>query len=258
MLKIERFFCFLLFYILLMPGNQQKKFLLCLHDVGVDNFSKVAPIIESVNRITGKPFALAVVPFTGNAPDSKKEAFQNQLLQWQNAGYELLLHGYTHRTDLKASRSYSGYFASLLTHNEAEFAGLTEEASLEEVTCAFEAWKLLSLPDPVCFVPPTWYANKALPQQVLARCPLYEGRTQLQKKKNDAIAIIRSPALSFAGIPQWMLGLAFAYSKVSLALPTGIPRLALHPVDFETCEKRIFEILDFALARRSLVQYSEL
>jgi len=180
------------------------------------------------------------------------------LLQWQNAGYELLLHGYTHRTDFKASRSYAGYFASLLTHNEAEFAGLTEDASLEEVTRAFDAWRTLSLKDPVCFVPPTWYANKALPKQVLARCPMYEGRTQLQKKKNEVVTVISSPALSFAGIPQWMLSVAFAYAKVSLALPAGIPRLALHPVDFDTCEKQVFEILNFALARRTLVQYCEL
>lgn len=243
-----------------MPApKSEKRFLLCLHDVHVHNIAACAEIISGLKEIAGGPFSLAVIPFTGNASEEKTAAFRAQLAAWKSEGFELLAHGYRHHSDLTLPRSYTGFTALHFTQGEGEFAGLAEKESALLLDKSLAAWAALELPTPVGFIPPAWYYGESLPLLVLNRLQVFEGRAALRIKFSDGEQKkITSAPLSFAGIPEWSLPAAFAFARTSLRAPWGVPRLALHPVDFETNGDRVKEILRFALARRKRIFYRDL
>ncbi len=239
--------------------KSEKRFLLCLHDVRVHNFAACAEIIAGLKEIVGGPFSLAVIPFTEDASDEKSAAFRAQLAAWKNEGFELLVHGYRHHSDLTLPRSYAGFTALHFTQGEGEFAGLAENESALLFDKSIAAWNALGLTLPVGFIPPAWYYGESLPLLVLNKLQVFEGRAALRIKFSDGEQKkITSAPLSFAGIPEWSLPAAFAFARTSLRAPWGVPRLALHPVDFGANGNRVKEILHFALARRKHIFYRDL
>ena len=153
-----------------------------------------------------------------------------------------------------------------LTHGEAEFAGLSEFESTRLLHAGLNAWqKLFEIPGqarndagvkPAAFIPPTWYSNKFLPSQVHAEKMLYEDRFALTTANGKRIA---SPVASFAGIPDALVKPAFKFGSFILNFPFGLPRIALHPVDFPQHEKAIHNLIRAALGcGRKLTRYKDL
>ena len=235
-----------------------RKFLLCFHDFSVWNYQKVAPILEDLKDLLGSPFNILVIPDTEKAPTDTIEGFKKELLKLKEEGFELALHGYKHKAEFSQGRSYTGLISMNLTHGEAEFAGLSEFESTRILHAGLDAWKVLigDSEKPAAFVPPTWYSNKFLPSQVHAEKMLYEDRYALVSAKGKRYA---SPVASFAGIPSFLLKPAFKFGEIILKIPVGLPRIALHPVDFPQREKDIRNLIRTALGNgRKPVLYSDL
>ena len=242
-----------------------RKFLLCFHDFSVWNYQKVTPILEKLKDLAGAPFSILVIPDTETAPSDTVRDFRATLTQLKSEGFELALHGFKHKAEFSQGRSYAGLIAMNLTQGEAEFAGLSEFESSRLLHAGLDAWeKLFEVPGqvrndiekPTAFIPPTWYSNKFLPTQVHAEKMLYEDRFALVTSRGKRYA---SPVASFAGIPDFMTKTAFKFGDIILKVPVGLPRIALHPVDFPKHEIQIKNLIRTALGcGRRLTQYKDL
>ena len=233
-----------------------RKFLLCFHDFSVWNFRKVTPCLRSLCALVGAPFSVLVIPDTEGAESGTIEEFRKTLAELQSEGFELALHGYKHKAEFSQGRSYMGLVGMNLTHGEAEFAGLSEYESERLLWCGLEAWKGLVDVQPAAFVPPTWYSNVYLPQQVRKLGLLYEGRSFMVTAAGKRYA---SPVVSFAGIPRLLQNVAYAYGKIVFKLPVGVPRLALHPSDFPQLDGRVRDLVRLALGcGRRISNYNDL
>ena len=218
-----------------------KRFLLCFHDFSVWNYQKVTPILEELKELVGGPFSLLVIPDTENATDEAVENFRVALVKLKSEGFELALHGFKHKAEFSQGRSYAGLVGMNLTGGEAEFAGLSEYENADA---------------PIAFVPPTWFSNKFLPGQVRAEKMLYEDRFSLTTAEGVRYA---SPVASFAGIPKSTEKAAFVYAEGILKIPFGVPRIAVHPVDFPRLNDKIRDLIRLALGcKRRLTLYRDL
>ena len=239
-----------------------KRFLLCFHDFSVWNYQKVTPILEELKELVGGPFSLLVIPDTGNATDEAVENFRVALVKLKSEGFELALHGFKHKAEFSQGRSYAGLVGMNLTGGEAEFAGLSEYESSRLLQAALDSWKRLFADEngnadaPIAFVPPTWFSNKFLPGQVRAEKMLYEDRFSLTTAEGVRYA---SPVASFAGIPKSTEKAAFVYAEGILKIPFGVPRIAVHPVDFPRLNDKIRDLIRLALGcKRRLTLYRDL
>ena len=243
-----------------------RKFLLCFHDFSVWNYQKVLPILENLMDLAGCPFSVLVIPDTENATPEAVDEFRSVLRKLVSEGFELVLHGYKHKAEFSQGRSYAGLIGMNMTSGEAEFAGLSEYESSRLLHAAIDAWKELFKgipgPDqngdlkPVAFVPPTWFSNKYLPRQVRAEKMLYEDRFSVTTVDGVRYS---SPVVSFAGIPKATEKAAVLYAQGMLKFPFGLPRIAIHPVDFPQLNETIRDLIRLALGcKRKLTLYREL
>lgn len=224
----------------------------------------MVPVLESLKDLAGAPFSVLVIPDVEGASEGVISGFRNAISQLKKEGFELALHGFKHKAEFSQGRSYAGLIGMNLTGGEAEFAGLSEYESSRLLQLGLDGWKSL-MPSadaecsernsPVAFVPPTWYSNKFLPGQVRAAKMLYEDRYSLTTVKGRRYA---SPVVSFAGIPKSLEGVAFSFGKIMLKFPFGVPRIALHPVDFPRLENPIHDLLRLAISQRKLTYYKNL
>ena len=247
-------------------NHMARKFLICFHDFSVWNFQKVVPYLRDLRALAGAPFSILVIPDTEGASEEAVEEFRKALVELRNEGFELALHGYKHKAEFSQGRSYMGLFGMNVTHGEAEFAGLCEYESSRLLQAGLGAWDALFNPGleagdagrvrPAAFVPPTWYSNKYLPMQVRGMKMLYEDRFSLTTVRGRRYA---SPVVSFAGIPEFMVNPAFKFGELMFKIPAGIPRIALHPVDFPERADKVRDLIRMALnSRRKLVRYASL
>lgn len=224
-----------------------KNFLLCFHDFSVWNYQTVMPILDSLKMLAGSAFNVLVIPCVEGASEESVDGFRNALAQLRSEGFDLALHGFKHKAEFSQGRSYAGLIGMNLTGGEAEFAGLSEYESSRLLQCGIEAWnKLIPEAEPGTFVPPTWYSNKFLQGQVRAQKMLYEDRCFLTTVTGTHIV---SPVVSFAGIPKVAQKAALAFGRTVLGLPAGLPRIALHPVDFPYLEGEIHDLIRVALTK---------
>ena len=237
----------------------RKKFLLCFHDFSVWNYQKVVPVLEELKDLVGAPFSVLVIPDTEKATAEAVQGFRETLAQLASEGFELALHGYKHKAEFSQGRSYMGLIGMNLTHGEAEFAGLSEYESNRLLQAGLTAWNDLfgvQANRPVAFIPPTWYSNDHLRKQVRGQGMLFEDRFSLTTAKGKRYA---SPVASFAGIPDFLVGPAFKFGELILKVPAGLPRIALHPVDFPTRTDTVRSLVRVALGSgRKLVLYRDL
>lgn len=240
-----------------------RHFLLCFHDLSVWNYQSVLPTLRELRDFAGRPFSVLVIPSTEGANSDSISEFQESLVQLKKEGFELALHGFKHKAEFSQGRSYPGLISMALTHNEAEFSGLSEFESSRMLQQSISAWKnLMTAPEqscselPAAFVPPTWYSNKYLPRQVMATGMIYEGRSIISTPKGTRYV---SPAISFAGMPKFTVNPTVNLGDIFMKLPFGLPRIALHPTDFPELKSHVKHLIRTALGSgRTLTLYNKL
>ncbi len=232
-----------------------QKFQLCFHDLSVANYRKVLPLLDRLRDVTGRPFSVLVIPSTEGASCEEIAGFKEALATLRECGFELALHGYRHVAEYSRGRSLYGLAALKMANNEAEFAGLKKGESERLLNAALEAWSALDLGEPAAFVPPTWFSNRHLLEQVTAQGMVYEQRFCLVKPTGNRLY---SPVLSFAGMPELFQMITFAAAENFFVSSVHLVRIALHPVDFEMFEEQIYKLVKCAAEKRELALYSEL
>lgn len=236
--------------------SKRKKFLLCYHNFNVKNCTKSAAEVRKIAAAAGSPISVAVVPSIGAVPESEAELFREEIGKLMDEGYEILLHGARHRADLFVKRGPIGKLALSLSHNGAEFCGLSKKLSQSLMNRAVALWEAHGYGKPDGFVPPVWFGNPFLKDQALERFDNYENLCHVYKKDGRKIA---SQILSFSILPKFLLGLSLLLACISMALPFGTPRLVLHTEDFKTIgEKRVASLVRLAVTLREKIQYKDL
>lgn len=233
----------------------REKFLLCFHDFGIENAKITFPIIKRIKEHTGFSFPVLVIPDISKGNSEQISEFSNMLKELSNEKFELLIHGFSHKSNNLFKRNWQGKIANALANHEAEFAGLSKEDSSSLLHQSINSWNHLNLSSPTGFVAPTWHGNKFLKKHVLNHGLIFEERFFIHSLKGKKIF---SPVASFAGIPSSFVPMVFAFGKLSLCLKNSIPRIALHPVDFPKWEQKIFTLIDEFLKKREPVFYKNL
>ena len=266
-----------------------KRFILCYHDYNIKNFESALVQIDKITKVAGSPISIAVVPAIGAAPEEERERFCESIEKLKSEGHELLLHGARHAANLSKERSVFGKSALMFSTNVAEFAGLNEEESQALLDRSIALWHALGQEElPIGYVPPAWYDNNYLKDQILAKFKTYEDRTTIYKKsdlivsvnddeevetnaepvaenekepsgKEDNTEKFLSFGISFAGLPDISLGVAQTSACLTIQAPIGTPRLTIHHVDFTSIgETRVMNLIRYALSKREKIFYRDL
>ena len=266
-----------------------KRFILCYHDYNIKNFESALVQIDKITKVAGSPISIAVVPAIGAAPEEERERFCESIEKLKSEGHELLLHGARHAANLSKERSVFGKSALMFSNNVAEFAGLNEEESQALLDRSIALWHALGQEElPIGYVPPAWYDNNYLKDQILAKFKTYEDRTTIYKKsdlivsvnddeevetnaepvaenekepssKEDNTEKFLSFGISFAGLPDISLGVAQTSACLTIQAPIGTPRLTIHHVDFTSIgETRVMNLIRYALSKRKKIFYRDL
>jgi|GEM_PF-376485 len=266
-----------------------KRFILCYHDYNIKNFESALVQIDKITKVAGSPISIAVVPAIGAAPEEERERFCESIEKLKSEGHELLLHGARHAANLSKERSVFGKSALMFSNNVAEFAGLNEEESQALLDRSIALWHALGQEElPIGYVPPAWYDNNYLKDQILAKFKTYEDRTPIYKKsdlivsvnddeevetnaepvaenekepsgKEDNTEKFLSFGISFAGLPDISLGVAQTSACLTIQAPIGTPRLTIHHVDFTSIgETRVMNLIRYALSKREKIFYRDL
>ncbi|MDY6283978.1 MAG: DUF2334 domain-containing protein [Fibrobacter sp.] len=266
-----------------------KRFILCYHDYNIKNFESALVQIDKITKVAGSPISIAVVPAIGAAPEEERERFCESIEKLKSEGHELLLHGARHAANLSKERSVFGKSALMFSNNVAEFAGLNEEESQALLDRSIALWHALGQEElPIGYVPPAWYDNNYLKDQILAKFKTYEDRTTIYKKsdlivsvnddeevetnaepvaenekepssKEDNTEKFLSFGISFAGLPDISLGVAQTSACLTIQAPIGTPRLTIHHVDFTSIgETRVMNLIRYALSKREKIFYRDL
>ena len=167
-----------------------KRFILCYHDYNIKNFESALVQIEKITKVVGSPISIAVVPSIGAVPEEERERFCESIEKLKASGHELLLHGARHAANLSKERSVFGKSALMFSNNVAEFAGLNEEESQALLDRSIALWHALGQEElPIGYVPPAWYDNNYLKDQILAKFKTYEDRTTIYKKSELIVSV---------------------------------------------------------------------
>ena len=221
-----------------------------LHDVSVLTFAWAEGLVAELLALGAEP-ALMVVPAPEGAeevPAGRRAAFSAWLRALAAAGLPLFCHGWTHRADPSAPRSSAGRIQNRLNAGEAEFAGLSEEALAARLDRALAAFGELGCGEPAGFVPPTWFAPRALERLLFARgVRVCERRLRISRPASRLSSFpislfcgsraaweLSADCAELALAPRAPLFAAFS----ALARAVCRPRLALHPADFSDSARR--------------------
>ena len=185
---------------------------------------KIADDIANLQDWGVQNLVLGVVPGLFSTEDGD---FLAQLQQWQEQGFELMVHGWKHQSDLDLPRSFCGRALQKITANEAEFAGLSKKDATKLLHHSYEHWEKLGLGQAVGFVAPTWWGSANIVAEALQLWPWVESRFALYSQDINLSSI----AFSFAGFPPQISALALRISMFGVGLINSVPRLVLHPGD---------------------------
>jgi hypothetical protein len=227
-----------------------------LHDVSESSFERDQKLLEKLRSAGIEQVALMVIP-ASSGDSGRRKAFGEWLLEEVSSGGELFCHGWRHRADLAAERSRVGKIQNRLTNGEAEFAGLDRKAGRQLLLQALQQYNQLQCGIPFGFTPPTWYAPDWLEEEAYRfGVTVYEKRLSISRNGRSRFSF---PLSFFAGNDH-RFRLSVETARKMLIFNRGFLRLALHPIDFSTEERRrmVFQLLEELQKKNRPASYAEL
>src|SRR6476620_12542873 len=105
-----------------------------IHDVSPRFESEVDQHLSLLHPHVGTRLAMLVVPnHWGDAPIRPGSAFASKLRGWADQGIEIMLHGLTHRDDVRHDGSADRLRAGFMTAGEGEFLGLSRQEANDRI-----------------------------------------------------------------------------------------------------------------------------
>jgi predicted deacetylase len=210
--------------------------LVSIHDVSPVHEERIGEVLEFLSERGVHCGALLVVPdFHGRWRLVDHPDFCGLVSERLNRGWELVLHGLTHRDDsaAPAARLRDRFSRRYLTDGEAEFLLLDQKEAAGRLERGHEMLLSSLGSAPIGFIPPAWLAGTEARQAIAAAG---FGFTETHWHIEDLVGghRYRIPAISWASRSLGRRASSRLWSRLMApCLARGkVARVALHPSDF--------------------------
>jgi predicted deacetylase len=211
-------------------------FIVSLHDAHPGSRAAIAEQIGFLGAYGIKKTSILVVPeWHHEGPFTRDAGFCAAVSTWQQAGHEIVLHGYFHdRRESPPENLSTVFWTRLYTNREAEFLDLpleTARARLEQGRKLFAAqgWNASG------FVAPAWLMARGLAGLLREMGFLYTTRLREIVPLQSGGEPVVSQSLCYSTRAGWRPLVSCAWNKRLFARlrRTDLVRLSLHPRDLE-------------------------
>lgn len=223
--------------------------LISLHDVTPAHEERVFAAIDHLRSRGAEALGLLVVPdFHHRAHLDLHPGFCERLRAVLRPRDEVLLHGFWHLADTKATGVGGQLAAAALTAGEGEFHGLTYAQARERMESGLDVLQRTLGLRPKGFVAPAWLDNPQV-RQAAKDLGLHHGEDHLRVFDLATRRSQLAPAMSLASRdPVRRVGSRWtAILGAPLLAPMPLVRLAVHPNDYRHVE--LVDALDRVLGR---------
>ncbi len=238
-----------------MPASA-KSLIVSLHDAHPGSHAAIAGQVSFLAGYGISQSSILVVPeFHHDGSLRRDEPFCRAVSAWQEAGHELVLHGYYHdRLESPPDRLATLFWTRLYTNREAEFLDLPREtarARLEHGRALFTAlgWRTTG------FVAPAWLMAEGLPDLLAGMGFTYTTRLReiVPLPAEAGRPTVPSPSLCYSTRAPWRRFASAVWNKYLFGRlrETNLVRLSLHPRDLEfpLIRRQVDQILRASLKR---------
>lgn len=229
----------LLFYSPSMTRPSDRRLLLSIHDVSPRHEREVDGLFDLIGGFSKGRIALLVVPdYWNEAPIRGGTPFAGRLRDWSDLGFEIFLHGWSHRDDQRHQGAAS-FKAKHMTAGEGEFLGLSADEAERRILRGKTLLEDIIGRHVTGFIAPAWlYGDGARTALTRTGIPLAEDHWRIWSPSRGT-EIARSPVITWASRsgPRRASSLAVAAAARHLPLPR-LMRLAVHPGDTRYPELR--------------------
>lgn len=239
----------------------QRLLLASIHDVSPRFESEVDGLVDLLRPHVGDRIAMLVVPnHWGEAPIARGSPFAGRLRGWADNGFEIFLHGYFHRDEVRHSRASDQLRARLMTAGEGEFLGLSTGEAKSRIA---DGTALLEdiIGKPIDgFVAPAWlYGQGALDALFEARTAIAEDHMNVWSPATGE-QLARGPVITWASRTRTRLASSLVAAFALRRAPMRVLRVGVHPPDIRhpVLVRSIEATLKSASRKRSAGRYADL
>jgi uncharacterized protein len=241
--------------------TEEKYLVVSFHDVAPfsrDAYQRFADRLEGMGVHTAS--VLAVPQWHGEQPIREDASFVAWLRELTQRGYEICLHGHTHRAERVSGGMISQLTGRFYTNREGEYYQISFAEADRLVQTDLAMFREFDIP--VCgFVPPAWLLSRDGARALQKHGLLYTTSLQhielLQEGRSlYAPTLVASSRSAWRRVVSgWWLGF---WSRMNRN--TDILRVALHPIDlaYPRMEERMAAFIAQAMKSRRVVSYRDL
>lgn len=210
-----------------------RSLIVSLHDVAPATWETSRQIMDEVQQCGIRACSLLVVPdYHGRGSSMQHRSFVEWLQELEEAGNEIVLHGYFHQRPRRGGESWFNQFLTrVYTQDEGEFFDLDYEEAKRRITAAREEFEAAGL-KPHGFIAPAWLlGNEA---ERAARDAGLEYTTRINSvtdlRSGDTFG---SRSLVYSVHNEWrrQASLCWNAALAQLSKTQSLVRLSIHPVD---------------------------
>jgi predicted deacetylase len=206
-----------------------------LHDVAPATWENSKRILAELQTRGIRTCSLLVVPnYHHREPSFENRGFVSWLQELDNAGHEIVIHGYFHQRPRRRSESLTDQFVTrIYTQDEGEFFDLDYEEAKRRITTAREEFEQAGL-KPHGFIAPAWLLSPAA-ERAARDCGIeYTTRigSVLDLRSDDKF---NSRSLVYSVRNSWRRGTSLVWNAALAQVfrNHSLVRLSIHPVDHD-------------------------
>jgi len=211
-----------------------RSLIVSLHDVAPATWDTTRKIIDELQRHGVRASSLLVVPDYHHSGSSMQDrAFVSELRQLENAGHEIVIHGFFHERPRHSGESFPDQFITrVYTQDEGEFFDLPYDEAFHRITRARKEFEQAGL-KPHGFVAPAWLLGPEAERA--ARDAGMEYTTRLGSVRDLRSGdIFPARSLVYSARNEWRRTVSLGWNAMLAQLSRGqsLVRISIHPVDY--------------------------
>lgn len=232
-----------------------KHLIVSLHDAHPGSHAQIADQIAFLKTYGISSASILIVPrFHHEQPTAENSAFCDDARAWQDAGHELVLHGYFHdRAESPPEKLTTLFWTRLYTSREAEFLDLPPATARQRLEWGRELFKSQGWRG-TGFIAPAWLMVSGLINILADMGFTYTNRLRdIIPLAPGTNRIIPSQSLCYSTRAAWRRFASAIWNKhlYQRLRETDLIRLSLHPRDLEfpLMRRQIDQIIRASLKR---------
>jgi len=211
----------------------KRRLILSIHDVAPAFEAEIEQLVELARPTAGDRIAMLVVPHHWNSdPLVGGSAFAARLRGWSDRGYEMFLHGWSHRDDCQHAALRDRLKAKRMTAGEGEFLGIDRQEAQRRLRDGRRLVEDVIGREVAGFIAPAWlYGAAALEAIAEADFAIAEDHWRVWVPRTDR-TLSCGPVMTWASRTPARLhsSLALAATMRTIPMPATM-RVAVHPPD---------------------------